>query len=72
MTRKHFIALALSLNSIRPSRTLQPIRCREDVDEQRAEYDRWWEAVCTVADVCEESNERFNRGKFIRVAENGA
>lgn len=60
MTRKHFTALALSLYSIRPDAPRTP------------EYDRWWEAVCTIADVCEESNERFNRGKFIRVSENGA
>lgn len=60
MTRKHFAALALALHRLRPAGR-----------SPSAEYTLWWDVVCTTADVCEESNGRFNRHLFISVAENG-
>lgn len=63
MTRKHFTTIAVALHSCRPDRGLEYVG--------DAVYEGWWEAVRSIADTCEATNPRFDRGKFIRVAENG-
>jgi hypothetical protein len=51
MTRKHFKALAESLANTRPGYATK-------------EYDLWRRTMLGIADVCAESNHRFNVHKF--------
>ncbi len=62
MSRKHFTELAAALNSIRPTG-------HESCGIRSEAYDMWWAAVRTVADTCEASNPRFNRGRFIKACD---
>lgn len=66
MTRKHYIALARKLNSVRPDVTVDL-----NDPEEAGLYNGWSEAVSAVADMCESDNERFNRGRFIKACEHG-
>ncbi len=68
MTRKHFNALASALHKIRPTDNSHPLRC----DHTDGRYDRWFEAVSSVADVCESSNPRFSRSKFQMACDSGS
>ena len=54
MTKKHFEALADALANCRPLPT----------DHEGMSY--WDDSVSAVADVCESTNERFDRTKFVR------
>lgn len=56
MTKQHFEALATALASVRPSNGL---------DKSRR---GWAEATEAIADMCEKSNELFDRMRFIEAA----
>jgi hypothetical protein len=51
MTRKHFVAIAASMKALRDS--------TEDSDSVD-------DAARAIADVCAESNSRFNRARFLK------
>jgi len=54
MTRKHFVAIATELSEIRRS-----MESREALDA----VDR---SAAAIADVCAETNPRFDRARFLR------
>lgn len=58
MTKKHFIALANALKSVRP-----------DKSDYKA-WDQWQNTVGAVASVCEQQNAAFNRSTFYKACEN--
>jgi hypothetical protein len=53
MTTKHFVALARALADTRPPWTAQ------------VELAQWIEDVKAVSEVCQKSNERFDKGRFV-------
>ena len=55
MTKRHFYALADALASIRP-----------DPANGTFWFEEWERAVVAVAHTCEQSNQRFDRTKFIK------
>ena len=66
MTRKHFIALAKGLHTMRPfSGGFHKL---EDWDRAMV---KWSNAVRDIAIVCSDSNEHFNLARFIAACENG-
>lgn len=63
MTKKDFEALASALHAVQPnphSYTYTP-----------EQYGTWDMTVQSVANVCAESNDRFNRDRFLNWCENG-
>lgn len=57
MTKKHFKALAEELRRVKPT--------GDSINENRM----WRLCVDAVASVCQSSNKRFNRDRFMRVCE---
>lgn len=58
MTKQHFIALADALRLSKPGGHLES---REIYEAKRAQWDA---SVMRIADVCGESNSRFNRTRW--------
>ena len=54
MTRKHFIALARALNDARPI-----------MHDGTDYYKGWFRCVNAIADVCAQTNARFDRARFL-------
>lgn len=60
MSRKHFQAIAAALKDICPN---------PGSDGFTGAYESWWEAVRAIADVCEATNDQFNRALFFKACE---
>ena len=67
MTRKHFQALAQALHDARPLLT-----DKEHMPETLKAREHWAVCVDRIADVCAETNSRFDRIKFVDACEWGS
>ena len=63
MTRKYFEQLADALNRACPEHYYDP--SMDDDEAAQAEWSRWDRVVSEVADVCAQTNPRFDRDAFV-------
>ncbi len=59
MTRKHFNAIAKALAFTRPTAA-----GRQKVSKRSKQWQQWARDVKALADICDASNDSFDRGQF--------
>lgn len=70
MTKKGFNKLAVALASVRPSLENPGIQPQTAKRTYVSSMHAWARSVAAVADVCAESNPRFDRDRFISACHN--